>query len=259
MAAHGTADTRVEAEPLKVEMRILLLLFLGVLFYDGCGPAVARMDNSNLAVPPTEGMPTPAKEKKIEMEREALAKLVDKADPVVAAFVRDPASSIETYDLSVGNGSIYRISKFAPTRMLINYIGVVDGKEAIVLTGNADSFVRFAHEARAMLGRSEERIEYGRAYLLIAVAGSKRLQILDSINSVKPRPMLNEQQTETFRRFQEQYEGIVKPPSCAGDHCTFYVVSGQDLALVDLTISATGEVKMDKRVLEPDLLIPYAM
>lgn len=253
------AITRVEAEPLKVEMRILLLLFLGVLFYDGCGPAVARMDNSNLAVPPSEGMPTPAKEKKIEMERESLAKLVDKADPVVAAFVRDPAASIETYDLSVGNGLIYRISKFAPTRMLINYIGVVDGKEAIVLTGNADSFVRFAYEARAMLGRSEERLEYGRAYLLIAVAGSKRLQILDSIDSVKPRPNLNEQQVEAFRKFQDKFADTVKPAFCDGEHCKYFAIAGQDLVLFDLTINSTGAVNVDKKVLEPALLIPYAM
>lgn len=233
-------------------MKFVYLMAMSFALIDGCGKSPAAISNSPLAAP------TPQKERKIVMEKEELAGLLESSHPDIAAIVRDPASKIEPFGPTLPLGAVYRVSKFAPTRMIIHYVGVVSQGDAIVLTGDADAFARFASKSGVSLTRSEDKLEYGRAYLTIA-NGSKRLQILNSIDDIKPRPGLNEAQTAQFQQFVAKYSSRIEAPSCIGSSCNYYVIQGQDLVLASLTIDADGTVRPDGSILESNLLIPYAM
>lgn len=234
-------------------MKFLILLIVGLVFGDGCGRPFTAMESLEV---PTE---TPAKEKKIAMEKEVLANMLDQSNKEIANLVRDPASKLESYGPKIGNGTIVRVSKFAPTRMIVHFVGVVSGEEAIVLTGDKEAFVNFAQRSKTMLNRAEDRIAYGSEFLSIAVAGGNRLRILESVSSIKSRPALNNAQSAMFAEFVAKYTGVIKPPACSGEVCNYYAISGQDLVLFELTVSASGSVKIDETVLEKDILIPYAM
>lgn len=74
---------------------------------------------------------------------------------------------------------------------MIQYVGVVSETEAFVLTGDKDEFAKFVERSGVSLTRSEDRIGFGME-VMIRVGGASRLQILDSVSSIKPRPGLNE-------------------------------------------------------------------
>ncbi len=234
-------------------MKLLFLIIAGLVLSVGCGGPFTAMESLEV---PTE---TPAKEKKIAMEKEELAKILDKTNKEIANLVRDPASKLETYGPNIGNGTIVRISKFAPTRMIVHFVGVLSDQEAIVLTGDQEAFVDFARRSKAMLIRAEDRVAYGGEFILVAVSGGNRLQILESVSSITPRPGLNDAKSAMFAEFVAKYSGVIKPPACSGDVCKYYAISDQDLVLFELTVNASGSVKFDKTVLEKDILIPYAM
>ncbi len=226
---------------------------MSIALIDSCGRSPEVISNATLAAP------TPQKEKKVVMEKEVLANLLEKTNKSIADFVRDPATKLDGYGPKFGKGSKYKISKFAPTRRMIQYVGVVSETEAFVLTGDKDEFAKFVERSGVSLTRSEDRIGFGMEFLTICVAGASRLQILDSVSSIKPRPGLNEAQSTQFQAFVGKYTSIIKAPTCVGEACTYYAVSGQDLAVYELTISTEGTIKFEKKVLEKDLLIPYAM
>ncbi len=192
------------------------------------------------------------------MEKEALAALLEATNPDIAKIIRDPASKIEPFGPSLSLGAVYRVSKFAPTRMIVHYIGVVSQGDAIVLTGDAKKYAEFAERCGISVNRSEDKLEYGRAYLTIS-AGSKRLQILNSVEDIRPRPGLNESQNVQFQELVAKYSSKITAPSCNGTACFFYAISGQDLVLIQLSVESNGPIRPDISVFEADLLIPYAI
>lgn len=234
-------------------MTVIFLLFVSLALGNGCERAVEQV--SNISTP----SPTPTVQKRTRMDKETLGKLVESTDPSVAALIRDDSSRIEVFGDPIGSGTIYKVSKFAPTRMIIQYIGMPSANEAIILTADRAAFQRFAEASRALLARSEDRVAYGKAFLQIAVAGSKRFILLDSVNEVKPRPNLNEEQTKAFGEFVNKYSSIIKPATCSGEQCKFYAIFGQDLVSFDLGIASNGKVTLEENVVERNLLIPYAM
>ncbi len=233
-------------------MKLLCLIALYFTLIDGCGNSTATISNSPLAAP------TPPKERKIVMEKEALAALLEATNPEIANIVRDPASKVEPFGPSLPLGVVYRVSKFAPTRMIVHFIGVVSQGDAIVLTGEPRKYAEFAERCGISVNRSEDKLEYGRAYLAIS-AGSKRLQILNSVDDIKPRPGLDESQTAQFQDFVAKYSSKIIAPSCNGSACFFYAISGQDLVLIQLTVETNEAIMPDISVFESNLLIPYAL
>lgn len=234
-------------------MKLLVILFASLILGDSCGQTTAATEKLE------RPMETPAKESKIVMEKEVLANLLEPTNKSIADFVRDPATKMDAYGPSVGKGSIYRISKFAPTRRIIHYVGVIQDAEALVLSGDPDEFAKFIERSNVSLLRPEDRLGLGKEFLTIAVAGAQRLQIIESVDSIKPRPGLDDARSAQFQAFVAKYTSIVKPPSCSGENCSYFAIAGQDLALFELKISTSGEITSEKKVLEKDLLIPYAM
>ena len=110
------------------------------------------------------------------------------------------------------------------------------------------------------LDTDELRKAYILNFLEVTRSQDERLQILESVTDIKPRPNLDEKQKDEFVKFQEKFASVIKPPKQneAGVYEVF-VIKEQDLVRFDLTIESNGLIKKQETVLERDILIPYAL
>jgi hypothetical protein len=237
-----------------VYLKLLILLGLLLCLQHDCRQTGTAAGNTPLPAA------TPVKEMKTVIEKDDLAKRLELIEPSVAAIVRDTSSTLDEMTAQfLTTGHIYRVEKFAPTRMIIHYIGVDEKGYTALLTGDPQKFVEFAEVVQVRLDRNETRVEFGKAYLDIGLAGSERLQVLNSISEIKARPNLKEAELAKFAEFNNKFEKVIRPASCLDNKCSYYAIYGQDLVLFELEISTTGQVEKKMAVLESNLLIPYSM
>lgn len=195
------------------------------------------------------------------MEKETLAKRVEPLDATASQIIRDEAAKIETMTTPfLRDGEIYKISKFAPTRLIIIYIGAVGDEFTRLIGGDAERYFEFIGKAGVSLNNDESRRAYLLNYLEVTKAGSERLQILESVDNVKMRPNLNDEQKRRFAEFQEKYQSVIKPPKRNEQGVyQIFAIRGQNLVRFDLTIKENHLIEERQSVLEKDILIPYAL
>lgn len=195
------------------------------------------------------------------MEKETLAKRVEPLDATVSQIIRDEAAKIETMATPfLRDGKIHKVSKFAPTRLIVIYIGIVGDDFTRLIGGDAERYFEFIGKAGVNLNNDESRRAYLLNYLEVTKAGSERLQILESVENVKMRPNLNDEQKRRFAEFQEKYRSVIKPPKQNEQGVyQIFVIRGQNLVRFDLTIKENDSIEERQTVLEKDILIPYAL
>ena len=201
-------------------------------------------------------------EKKTEkkMDKETLAKRVEPLDAIASQIIGAENSEIQEIDSSfLRDGKIYKVSKFAPTRRIIIYVGIV-GNDYTALIGDAEKYFEFVKKGGFAAAGGDLRKAYVLNFLKVTKSGGKRLQILESISDIKTRPNQTEDQKQAFAEFEEKYESVIKPPK-QSDETTYkvFAVYNQDLVQFELTVAPDGKIETKETVLERNLPIPYAI
>lgn len=199
--------------------------------------------------------------KKKKMDKDTLAKRVAPIEENAAQIIKAEDSELKEAGAPfLRDGKIYRVEKFAPTRMIVIYVGTVGESFTALIGGRPEKYLEFVERSGVRLDDDELRKAYVLNFLEVTKSQDERLRVLDSVADVKPRPNLNDLQKEEFERFREKYESVIKPvrQNEAGAYEVF-VIKGQDLVRMDLTIGADGAIKKQETVLESNILIPYAL
>lgn len=224
----------------------VVFLALALLLQQACVKSQNRTDKSYM--------------NKNQMNHSEIVQKIEEANRLLADKITKREASLEEREAPfLKNGTIYRVTEFNPTRPIIHYIAFVSNEKIIALEGDAQSFYSFVRESGLVLDKADEWIEYVKAYLEIVHAGSKRLQILNHVDEIKERPNLTEEERRIFAEVKEKYRSLVKPPSCALPNCTLFAIKGQSLVEFKLKISNNGQITVEEKILEKELLIPYTI
>ena len=205
-------------------------------------------------------LPGVSQNREIKMDKETLAKRVESLDPTVSEIIKAENSQIQEVAAAfLRDGKIYKVSKFAPTRPIIIFVGVV-GEETTYLIGDVEKYFDFVKKAEVLLSSEELRKNYLLNFLEVTESQNERLQILESITEIKPRPNLKDAQKQKFEDFQDKYKLTVQPPkSYENGIFKIFAVKGQNLIRFDMAILQDGVIEKKETVLESDILIPYAL
>jgi hypothetical protein len=204
--------------------------------------------------------PTPRGEKKNVMDKEVLAKKIETIDADTAAIIRDVNTQIEQIPASfLQNGDILVASKFTPSRFIHIYIGKCDD-EIFLIGGDAEKYYEFVAKAKPNLKKSDNRIAYLKNFFQITESGKGRFQIVESIDDIRIRPSLSDENKQKFIGFQDKFKSILMPiREISGNKYALFVIIGQDLVKIELVINTDNKIERKDEILEKDLLIPYAM
>jgi hypothetical protein len=193
------------------------------------------------------------------MEERLVEKLLKSGEESTAKLIEKDTKT-ELLDTSfLTDGKIYRVTKFHLTRPLILYIGVDSKETAYYLNGNKSKFLKFISKSNLKLNKKETIIEYVKLYLKIVISPNKRFEVLESINDLKQRPNLSEENKKKFADFQEKFRSLIKSAECQDKNCVLFAVKNQDLVKLELQIDDSGNVNIKETTLEKNLLIPYAL
>lgn len=192
-------------------------------------------------------------------------KLIEK---LMKAGLEDLVSTLKRDDTELkvldtpflGEGKIYKITAFSPTRPIVLYVGIDREENAYRLNGDIDKFLGFVSRSSLRVDTSHLKVEYAKVYLRVIYSPAKRLVILEKVEDLKERPFLSEEGKRKFTEFQRRFREIIRAPECADKKCLFFVVRGQDLLELELLIQEDGKIQVVREtLLEKNLLIPYAL
>jgi hypothetical protein len=235
-------------------VKLLIYLSLAILFQPNCKKI--ELNSANLMTP----TPTPKQEKKNVMEKEVLAKKIEAIDENTAKIVGDAQTKIREIPVSfLQNGEIFVAEKFAPSRLIQIYIGKSDDS-VFLIGGDAEKYYEFVEKAKLSLNNSETRIAYLKNFLQITEAGKGRFQIVESVDEIKIRPNLSDENKQKFAQFQEKFKSVIVAPKETSDFkYAVFAIIGQDLVKLNLTIKPDNKIERTDEILEKDLLIPYSL
>lgn len=235
-------------------MKLLIYLSLAIIFQPSCNKV--ELNSTNLITP----ISTPKQEKKNVMEKEVLAKNFEAIDENTAKIIRDTQTNIKEIPVSfLQNGEIIVAEKFAPSNLIQIYIGKSDD-DVFLIGGDAEKYYQFIEKAKLSLNNSENRIAYLKNFLQITEAGKGRFQILDSIDEIKMRPNLSDENKQKFAQFQEKFKSVIVAPKETSDFkYAIFAIIGQNLVKLNLSIKPDNKIERTDEILEKDLLIPYSL
>ncbi len=213
----------------------------------------------NAKTSPDEKKRVPGRERK--MDKETLAKRVEPVDENAAQIIRAENTQIQQTETPfLRSGEIYKVSKFAPTRPLTLFVGTSGDNYTALIGGDAEKYFEFVKKAGVTLDGGEMRKIYLLNFLEVTKPGGKRLQILESVEDLRQRPNLKDEDKQKFVEFREKYESVIRPiKQVENGSYEVYAVKDQDLVRLNLTVKPDGLVEKQETVLERNLLIPYAM
>lgn len=214
-------------------------------------------ETTKSSIPLVKTEATPKREK---MDKQILAKRVEPIDPAVSQIISDKTSQIQQLSAPfLKNGVISKVSKFAPTRPIIVYIGTVEPDFTSIISSDPEKYFEFIRRAGLIESNNEARTAYLLNFLEVTNSG-KRLQILNSVDEIKQRPNLNDEQKAQFNEFHEKFRTIITAPKQSADGSyVVFAVKGQDLVQLNLTIKEDKSIERKDTVLEKNLLIPYSL
>ncbi len=211
--------------------------------------------------PTPKTLPVNGQSQEKKMDKKTLAKRVEPTDTTAAQIIEAENSQIQEIETPfLRDGKIYKVSKFAPTRPIILYVGANGNDYTALIGGNPEKYFEFVEKAKLTLDSKEIRKMYVLNFLEVTKKQNERLQILESAADIKPRPNLSEAEQKEFADFQEKYRSIIKPvqQNESGIY-EIFAIKKQDLIRMDLTIKPDGTIDKKETVLESDILIPYAL
>lgn len=235
-------------------MKLLMYLSLAVFFQQNCNQIELKTTNQ------AKTTPTPRQEKKNDMDKEVLAQKIESIDASTAAIIRDKQTKIEQISAPfMQNGEILVARKFAPSRLIEIFIGK-SGETAFLIGGDAAKYFEFTEKTKLSLNNTETRIAYLKNFLQITESGNGRFQILESIDEIKMRPNLSDEDKQKFAQFQTKFKSVILPIKEIADFkYTAFAIKNQDLVKLSLIVKPDNKIDRKDEIIEKDLLIPYAM
>jgi hypothetical protein len=190
-----------------------------------------------------------------------LASRLSATDGPSAAFVSAPEARLTAYPTPFfSTGVVVRVQRNLPTHPALLFVG--SSPELVVtLTGKPSAFPQLAAKAGLSLDSADKRNGYVRAYYETTRIMSKRFDVLDKIEDLKPRPNLPPAEQTRLAEIQKTHGPAVKPvamsdaPPYKG---SLFAVKDQALVRYDVTLQPSGELEAKEITLEPNLPIPIA-
>jgi hypothetical protein len=190
-----------------------------------------------------------------------LASRLSATDAPSAEFVRAPEAQLTAYPTPFfTKGGVIKVLRNLPSHPALLFVGW-SPELVIALTGKPEAFTQLAAKAGLSLDSAEKRNGYVRAYYETTRVMSKRFQVLDKIEDLKPRPNLPPPEQARLAEIQKAHGPAVKPvamsdaPPYKG---SLFAVKDQALVRYDVTLAASGELDAKETTLEPNLPIPIA-
>jgi hypothetical protein len=191
-----------------------------------------------------------------------LAKRLAPLGAPVADLVQRPNTEVRQLDTPfLQRGHIYRVTHRAPHRPVVFTAGWVEPDFAVMLPLNPQGFAELATRAGLRLDTADGRAQYVTTFLETTRDFRFRFDILRRFADIQLVPRATAEQQGRYDRLRREYEEVLKPPAFAGDgpwKGTVFVLKGQDLVRLDVTLCPEGKVEIAEKVLEKDLPIPYA-
>ncbi len=181
-----------------------------------------------------------------------------------ARLVTDTMTEIEPHPAPfLTHHRIYRIEHFSPHKPVLFYVGFAPGKRAYLLTGTPANYAQMARADGVALETPDAAEAYAAVYLEATRSMSELFYPVRSVDEVKIRPNLDEEDAEDAAAFVEQYRPVIAPPVAAategGYTVTAYAVRNQTLERHRLTLSRDGALHNDVTILEEDLPLVYGL
>ncbi len=235
-------------------MKLLMYLSLAIFFQQNCTQVELKTTNQ------VKTTPTPRQEKNNDMNKEVLAEKIESIDANTAAIIRDKQTKIEQILTPfMQNGEILVARKFAPSRLIEIFIGK-SGENAFLIGGDAARYFEFTEKTKLSINSTETRIAYLKNFLQITEAGNGRFQLLESIDEIKIRPNLSDEDKQKFAQFQTKFKHIIVPVKEIADFKYIaFAIKNQDLVKLSLVVKPDNKIDRKDEIIEKDLLIPYAM
>lgn len=194
-----------------------------------------------------------------------ISKLLKKEHPYYAELIQDSLSSLKAYDLPMfSQHQIYEVLYMGPNKPITFTIAHDSNrKRAYVLTANPDQFTAICQAENLQLTDASEALELVQAQLLLPLMAKERLYILESINDIRFRPNLEEEEAAIKQNVVREFEKVIIGPAPekndTGFECTLYVIHDRQLEQREVFVSQSGEINQVVKVLASDLPLPYLM
>lgn len=156
-------------------------------------------------------------------------------------------------------GEIYRVIHLAENHPVGFTAGWVDPDFAVMLPRNPQGFAELTARGGLRLDTPERRLTYVRTFLETTRDFRLPFQIARSFADLEVIPRATPEQRDRYEQLRKKYEPVIKAPALAGDgpwKGTVFVLKGQALVQLDVTLSPGGKLEIAEEVLEKELLIP---
>jgi len=195
------------------------------------------------------------------IDKENLAKRVEPLSKEFAGIIRLPQAEIEQLQTPFfQNGAIYRVAYYGPRHPIGFTVGCAGPDFTVLLPVNPEGFLELATRAGVYLASDQSRLAYVLTFLRTTRHFAQRFQILNSFSEVA---LINNPTPEHVRRYdqlKEQYSSVIGPPVISGHApwtISVFALVRQDLARIEVKLSADGTLERSDSVLEKDMPIAY--
>jgi hypothetical protein len=194
--------------------------------------------------------------------QDQLSRALRGIDRDYAALVKDKMTRVVEYEAPFLNDyRIYRVRHLAPHRPIVFYVGFVPRKRAYFLTGEPENMTKMAKADHVVIDSPETAALFASTFLEVTRSQAKLIYQVDSVDDLKFRPNLDDEQQRVKEAIEAQYRTVLSPPAAEpadGDYVvTLYAVRDQALERHSLRVGRRGEIAVDVSVLETGLPLVY--
>lgn len=202
---------------------------------------------------------------KINMQNDIRQQMVDAVARVSthhAQRLADQSTSIELYAAPfLKHYRIYRVIYFGKHHPDLFYVGFAPGSHAYLLTSHAENYIALAREDGVVIDSPETAINYVTVFVEVTRSMSSLSYLVNSVDEVKFRPNLTDEQEKIKTAFIEKYRSVITSPTAtrtaSGYAVTAYVVHEQALQEHRFNVSSDGDIQDQMDVVEHDLPLVY--
>jgi len=196
--------------------------------------------------------------------RQQLSQALTNVNEHYANLVINPMTELEVYPTPfLQEYQIYRVEYFNPHKPVLFYVGFVPGKPAYLLTSNPKNYVSLAQADDVVINSPQVAVNYVTAYLEVTRSMSELFYLVSSVNDIKFRPNLTDEQAEFREAIVTKYSSVITAPTAKsinnGYLVTAYAVRGQVLEQYSITVSREGDIGSDVTTLEKSLPLLYGL
>lgn len=229
------------------------------------------MTQTNISILPTvllsvAGLAQTGSQPKEEMtavaDKQLLAKRVEPLGKEVADLLRDPETAVEEFKTPFFvHGAVYQVTNPAPHHPIVFTFGVALPNYSVMLPMNPDGFFELASRAGVNVSSDDDRLLYGRIFLLATRDFRKRFQIVRDVSEIELIPHATDDEKKRHQELTERFKTRLHRPSLTepgSQTAVFYALIDQGLVEIKLKIADDGAIQRSDTLLAGDLPIAVA-